>query len=152
MSSLFHKPNYNACLRHSTQSIRGDLVPLRSVAAAKSRHWHLQRALPSPLSLPWPEGCCANNLVQNISGGRSAEGQQTAVIKESLRIGPGVAAPLLRVVPASGATISGAYIPPNARYQPSYTVSADSPYTDHCWDERVFRPLLRKDFQEPEEL
>jgi hypothetical protein len=74
------------------------------------------------------------------------------VIKESLRIGPGVAAHLLRVVPASGAMISGAYIPPNASYQPSYTVSADSPYTDHCWDERVFRPLLRKDFQEPEEL
>ena len=55
VSSLFHKPNHNACLRHSPQSIRGDLVPLRSVAAAKSRHWHLQRALPSPLSLPWPE-------------------------------------------------------------------------------------------------
>ncbi|KAH8595382.1 putative P450 monooxygenase [Bisporella sp. PMI_857] len=38
----------------------------------------------------------------------------TAVIKESLRISPGVASPLLRVVPAAGATISGSYIPPNS--------------------------------------
>ncbi|OBT92925.1 hypothetical protein VE01_08929 [Pseudogymnoascus verrucosus] len=37
----------------------------------------------------------------------------TAVIKESLRISPGVASPLLRVVPATGATVTGAYIPPN---------------------------------------
>jgi len=36
----------------------------------------------------------------------------TAVIKESLRISPGVASPLLRVVPASGAKIIGSYIPP----------------------------------------
>ncbi|KAL1963324.1 hypothetical protein VTN77DRAFT_8445 [Rasamsonia byssochlamydoides] len=35
----------------------------------------------------------------------------TAVIKESLRISPGVASPLPRVVPASGATISQKYIP-----------------------------------------
>ncbi|KIN06778.1 hypothetical protein OIDMADRAFT_99334 [Oidiodendron maius Zn] len=37
----------------------------------------------------------------------------TAVIKESLRISPGVASPLLRVVPTTGATISGSYIPQN---------------------------------------
>ncbi|KAK5994291.1 Cytochrome P450 monooxygenase [Cladobotryum mycophilum] len=37
----------------------------------------------------------------------------TAVIKESLRISPGVASPLPRVVPTTGATISGSFIPPN---------------------------------------
>jgi cytochrome P450 len=58
--------------------------------------------------------------------------QQTAVIQESLRISPGVAAPLLRVVPASGATISGSYIPPNACQQSPYIDSANSPYADHC--------------------
>jgi len=36
----------------------------------------------------------------------------TAVIKESLRISPGVASPLLRVVPTSGAKVDGSYIPP----------------------------------------
>lgn len=36
----------------------------------------------------------------------------TAVIKESLRVAPGVPAPLLRVVPAAGATIQGHVIPP----------------------------------------
>ncbi|SMR47245.1 unnamed protein product [Zymoseptoria tritici ST99CH_3D1] len=37
-----------------------------------------------------------------------------AVIKESLRLAPGVTAPLPRVVPSSGATISGRHIPPGA--------------------------------------
>jgi cytochrome P450 len=36
----------------------------------------------------------------------------TAVIKESLRLAPGVPAPLPRVVPATGAVISGEQIPP----------------------------------------
>lgn len=44
------------------------------------------------------------------------KGQQTAVIKESLRVSPGVASPLLRIVPTSGATISGSYIPPDVSY------------------------------------
>jgi cytochrome P450 len=35
----------------------------------------------------------------------------TAVLKESLRISPGVASPLPRVVPAEGATICGTYVP-----------------------------------------
>jgi cytochrome P450 len=36
----------------------------------------------------------------------------TAAIKESLRMSPGASSPLLRVVPATGATISGCTIPP----------------------------------------
>ncbi|PGH08839.1 hypothetical protein AJ79_05843 [Helicocarpus griseus UAMH5409] len=35
----------------------------------------------------------------------------TAVIKESMRMSPGVASPLPRVVPAAGATISGKFVP-----------------------------------------
>lgn len=38
------------------------------------------------------------------------------MIKESLRISPGVASPLLRVVPATGATVTGAYIPPHVSH------------------------------------
>lgn len=38
----------------------------------------------------------------------------TAVIKESLRVSPGVCSPLPRVVPASGATIDGTFIPAGA--------------------------------------
>jgi cytochrome P450 len=41
----------------------------------------------------------------------STDHGQTAVIKESLRISPDVASPLLRIVPAAGATIDGASIP-----------------------------------------
>lgn len=36
----------------------------------------------------------------------------TAIIKESLRLSPGVPAPLPRIVPSSGATISNRHIPP----------------------------------------
>lgn len=36
----------------------------------------------------------------------------TAVIKETLRVTPGVSAPCVRVVPATGATISGFMVPP----------------------------------------
>lgn len=36
----------------------------------------------------------------------------TATIKESLRMSPGASAPLLRIVPSTGATISGRSIPP----------------------------------------
>jgi cytochrome P450 len=38
----------------------------------------------------------------------------TATLKESLRMSPGASSPLLRVVPAGGATISGRAIPPGA--------------------------------------
>lgn len=35
----------------------------------------------------------------------------TATIKESLRVGPGATSPLLRIVPPSGATIAGIFVP-----------------------------------------
>lgn len=41
----------------------------------------------------------------------STDHEQTAVVKESLRISPNVASPLLRIVPAAGATIDRASIP-----------------------------------------
>lgn len=40
----------------------------------------------------------------------------TAVIKESLRLGPGIPTPLTRVVPPGGATISGQFIPAGVSY------------------------------------
>lgn len=38
----------------------------------------------------------------------------TAIVKESLRISPGVASPLLRVVPAQGVTVDGFQVPASA--------------------------------------
>jgi cytochrome P450 len=51
----------------------------------------------------------------------------TATIKESLRHSPGVASPLLRVVPASGATISGRAVPGGAIVGMSATIVHKAP-------------------------
>jgi cytochrome P450 len=61
----------------------------------------------------------------------SADQGQTAVVKESLRISPDVASPLLRVVPASGATIDGAFIP----------AGVSNSNLMQCYTDHVNRPL-----------
>ncbi|KAF4626931.1 hypothetical protein G7Y89_g11222 [Cudoniella acicularis] len=55
----------------------------------------------------------------------------TAVIKESLRISPGVASPLLRVVPATGATISGSTIPADASMSGSFVHNSPEVFKNH---------------------
>jgi len=43
-----------------------------------------------------------------------------AVVKEALRVSSGVVSPLLRVVPASGATIAGIAVPPGVWSSPLF--------------------------------
>jgi hypothetical protein len=72
-----------------------------------------------------------------------ADKQQTAVIKESLRITPGVASPLLRVVPASGATIDGAKVPAFVSLTTNSATQQPADYYLDCrWYERDLRPQL----------
>lgn len=57
-----------------------------------------------------------------------------AVIKESLRISSGVTSGLLRVVPATGATIAGKAVPPGVRTfsTPAYDELSADCMPDYC--------------------
>ncbi len=73
--------------------------------------------------------------------------EQTAVIKETLRIAGPIPAGLPRVVPSSGAVISGAVIPGGVRtLSPSdvglYLISS----ADSCEPELHFRVIFRGNF------
>ena len=70
-------------------------------------HEKMQK-LKSELSAAWP------SLTENEPKVRDLERLPylNAVIKESLRLSSGVTSGLLRIVPATGATISGVQVPP----------------------------------------
>ena len=71
--------------------------------------------------------------------------EQTAVIKETLRIAVAVRAGLPRVVPPSGAVISGVDIPGGVRVScPSVIVSCPIPPTVGCEPEPPFRVVFRR--------
>jgi cytochrome P450 len=77
---------------------------------------------------------------------------RTAVVKESLRISPNVASPLLRIVPAAGATIDKASIPAgvvfltlyNAANNGKQTIVGMSGVFDHN-SEQIFKDALKFD-------
>lgn len=80
--------------------------------ASMTGHFHvldqpeLYKKLQAEVRTVWPD-------LQNHPSFDAFEGLPllTATIKESLRMSPGACSPLLRVVPSSGATISGRFIP-----------------------------------------
>jgi cytochrome P450 len=69
-----------------------------------------------------------------------------AVIKESLRLSSGVTAGLLRVVPASGATISGEAVPPGVRIlsTPRWEMAFADRLPGHCVMWQHFCSLQRR--------
>ena len=73
--------------------------------------------------------------------------EQTAVIKETLRISVPTPAGLPRVVPPSGAVISGVEIPGGVRVScPSVVVSCLMPSADGCEPERPLCVVFRRRF------
>jgi hypothetical protein len=80
--------------------------------ASMTGHFHvldqpeLYKKLQAEVRTVWPD-------LQNPPSFEAFEGLPllTATIKESLRMSPGACSPLLRIVPPSGATISGRFIP-----------------------------------------
>jgi cytochrome P450 len=75
------------------------------------KHPEKMQKLKSELSAAWP------SLTENEPRVRDLERMPylNAVIKESLRLSSGVTSGLLRIVPATGATISGVEVPPKVR-------------------------------------
>ncbi len=72
--------------------------------------------------------------------------EQTAVIKETLRIALATPAGLVRVVPPSGAVISGVKIPGGVRVScPSIIGPHLIPSADSCESERRFCIAFRRD-------
>ncbi len=72
--------------------------------------------------------------------------EQTAVVKEALRIGLATPAGLARVVPPSGAVISGFKIPGGVRFScPSVIGSHLNPSADSCEPEPSFRIVFGRD-------
>ena len=80
----------------------------------KEELWSVWPSLDVPPSLERLEKLpfLASNILYDLDlDSYQLTAKQTAVIRESLRISPGVSSPLLRVVPSGGAAISGYQVP-----------------------------------------
>ena len=72
-----------------------------------------------------------------------AEEAQNAVIKESLRIGPGIPGGLPRIVPANGAKIDGHYVPggvsKGSPLDDEWALREERAHTDNRFDRQLVR-------------